>query len=204
MNIGIINYGMGNLHSIQNALNKIGVKNSIINEPKKIQNYTKLILPGVGSFNQAINNLRISGFESEIKEAVINKEIPLLGICLGMQLLAETGEEDGLSTGLSLIKGVVNKFEFDNTKLKIPHIGFNRVYFKETNGLFKDLGSYSDFYFVHSYKLTKAKESIISSYCNYGERFISSINEKNIFGTQFHPEKSQGNGLNVLRNFIKL
>jgi len=195
---------MGNLQSVQNALNYIGVKNGIIHKPQNIKNYSKIILPGVGSFYQAINNLRNLGFEYEIKEAVLVKQVPIFGICLGMQLLAEIGEEDMLSTGLSLIPGVVNKFYFESNNFKIPHVGFNRVYFNDSNVLFKGLGSYSDFYFVHSYKLTQTKDAIISSYCEYGGKFISSISAENIFGTQFHPEKSQMNGLNVLKNFLKV
>lgn len=203
--IGIINYGMGNLKSIQNALEYLGIANFLIEKPKDFFKCSKLILPGVGSFNQAIKNLNDLKFIDEIKESVLIKEKPILGICLGMQIMAEIGEEDGISSGLSLIPGIVSKFNFETINLKIPHIGFNKAYFVDNNStLFKGLGDSSDFYFVHSYKLSETKTEVISSYCEYGEKFVSSISYKNIHGTQFHPEKSQNNGLIVLKNFVSI
>src|SRR4030042_6328116 len=196
--IGIINYEMGNIMSIQSALDYLGVKNNIVNSPSELTKYPKYILPGVGSFNEAIKNLNRLGFVDAIKDAVNIRKKSILGICLGMQLLAALGEEDGSSTGLSLISGRVVRFNFNNQVLKVPHIGFNQVYFVKSNDcLFKGLGDSADFYFVHSYQLTEATTQSISSYCFYGERFISSVSNENVHGTQFHPEKSQGNGLKV-------
>ena len=203
MKVGIINYGMGNLFSVKSALNFLKCENDIVNSPKDLIKFSKLILPGVGSFNHAIKNLNSQGWFDEIKEMAEIKQIPILGICLGMQLMAEIGKEDGEENGLGLINGLIDKFLIDDKSLKIPHIGFNRVNFKENDVLFKNLNSgYADFYFVHSFRLKQAENDIITSECYYGEQFVSSFNKGNIFGTQFHPEKSQGNGLVVLKNFI--
>lgn len=203
--ICIIDYRSGNIKSVQNALNFLKFDNRVVQDPKELSKYSKFILPGVGSFREAITNLNMLGFSEAIKNEVLVGQKQILGICLGMQLLAEYGEEEGLSTGLGLIKGTVSKFIFKNNGYKIPHIGFNNVSFVETNNsLFKMLGDRSDFYFVHSYRLTATESDIVSSWCTYGEQFISSISSGNIHGTQFHPEKSQGNGLQLLRNFYSL
>ncbi|MCZ2484745.1 imidazole glycerol phosphate synthase subunit HisH [Aquirufa antheringensis] len=203
MNVGIINYGMGNLFSVKSALDFIKCDNYIVNNPKELNKFSRLILPGVGSYNQAIKNLNEQGWYDEIIEMVKIKQIPILGICLGMHLMAEFGREDGDSVGLGLVDGVIEKFEVEDNNLKIPHIGFNRVNFKYEDILFKNFNNnYADFYFVHSYRLKNSNDNIITSECYYGENFTSSFNVDNIFGTQFHPEKSQGNGLNVLKNFI--
>jgi glutamine amidotransferase len=201
--IGIINYEMGNIKSVQSALDHLGIENGLVNSVNDFIKYSKYILPGVGSFNEAIVNLTRLGFIDAINEAIFVKKRPILGICLGMQLLAEFGEEDGSSNGLGLIPGTVTKFNFCNQEeLKIPHIGFNEVFFVKNNDLlFKGLCDSADFYFVHSYRLTKTPADITSSYCLYGEKFTSSVSLENIHGTQFHPEKSQGNGLIVLKNF---
>lgn len=194
---------MGNLFSVKSALNFLKYDNEYVNKPKDLIKYSKIILPGVGSFNQAINNLNNLGWSNEIKEMTEVKQIPILGICLGMQLMAEIGKEDGEANGLGLIKGLIDKFSIEDKSLKIPHIGFNRVNFKENDILFKNLNnSHADFYFVHSFRLKKVDNDIITSECFYGEQFVSSFNKGNVFGTQFHPEKSQGNGLVVLKNFI--
>lgn len=203
--ICIIDYRSGNIKSVQNALNFLKFDNRVVQTPGELSKYSKFILPGVGSFREAITNLNILGFADAIKNEVLGRQKQILGICLGMQLLAEFGEEEGLSDGLGLIKGTVSKFSFNDNGFKIPHIGFNNVEFVENNNiLFKGLGNQSDFYFVHSYRLTASETGIVSSWCNYGEQFISSITSGNIHGTQFHPEKSQGNGLQVLRNFHAL
>ena len=203
MKVGIINYGMGNLFSVKSALNFLKCDNEFVNSPKDLIKFSKFILPGVGSFNHAINNLNCEGWFDEIKEMVKIKQMPILGICLGMHLMAEIGKEDGLANGLGLIDGVIDKFSIEDQTIKIPHVGFNRVNFKENDILFKNFKiGYADFYFVHSYRLKQTRNDIITSECQYGEKFVSSFNKNNIFGTQFHPEKSQGNGLIVLKNFI--
>lgn len=203
--IGVINYGMGNLKSVQNALDYLGLENELVSSYHELIKFSKYILPGVGSFNEAMLNLNKLGLIDAIKESVLVHKKPILGICLGMQILAEIGEEDVVSSGLSLIPGKVTKFKFSDLILKIPHVGFNQVYFvKKDDILFNGLGDSSDFYFVHSFRLINTDPNIVSSYCEYGERFISSISFENIHGTQFHPEKSQGNGLKVLKNFSKI
>jgi glutamine amidotransferase len=199
----IVNYGMGNLHSLQNAFNQIGAKTKISSNPNEIKNADALILPGVGSFGQAINNINQFHLRDAIREAGINRAIPFLGICLGMQLLASLGEEDGNNIGLDLIKGKVIKLT--NNNIRLPHIGFNEVLVKnDIKGLYNGIKSNSDFYFVHTYKFVCDKNDNILGTTNYGEVFTSSIQEDNIFGCQFHPEKSQSNGLQLLNNFIKI
>jgi glutamine amidotransferase len=204
MKVGIINYGMGNLFSVKSALNFIKCDNEYVNSPNELKNFSKLILPGVGSFNHAIKNLKKQGWFDEILEMTKIKQVPILGICLGMHLMAEKGQEDGDEDGLGLIEGIIEKFSIEDNNLKIPHVGFNRVNFKKEDILFKNFNKeFADFYFVHSYRLKKTSNDIMTSQCFYGEDFVSSFNLNNIFGTQFHPEKSQGNGLIVLNNFLK-
>jgi len=200
--ISILNYGMGNIRSIQNALNYIEIENNIIEKPEKIIEAEKIILPGVGSFGKAMENMEKRGIINPLNEAVLDKKIPVLGICLGMQLLAEGSEEDGMAEGFGWINGVFKKFIAKETKIKVPHVGFNEVVFKEkSNPLFKNIKNKSDFYFVHSYRLSYDECDFFSSWSEYGGRFVSSVERENIFGTQFHPEKSQSNGLTILRNF---
>lgn len=200
--ISIINYGMGNIKSIQNALSFLGAKHKIISTERDILNSEKLILPGVGSFRKAMLNINELGLFNSLRETVIQNKIPILGICLGMQLLADRGEEDGDSEGLGFIPGKVCKFTFMDNTLKIPHTGFNKVFFKKGNSLFEGLGESADFYFVHSFRFISEYEDHVTSYSVYGDKFVASLQKGNIFGTQFHPEKSQSNGLTVLKNFI--
>jgi len=137
-----------------------------------------------------------------IKNAVLNRNIPILGICLGMQLLGKSSTEDGFTEGLNIFDGIVEKFTFQNNEFKVPHVGFNNVSYPENSILYSNLNNNSDFYFVHSYRMTTNRTKGVA-YCNYGESFVASYEENNVFGTQFHPEKSQTNGLVLLENFIK-
>ncbi len=201
--ITIVDYGMGNLHSLQNAFSQIGAKTKVSSNPHEIKNAEVLILPGVGSFGQAIHNINKYDLKDAIREAGLNRAIPFLGICLGMQLLASFGEEDGDNEGLDLIEG--NVIKINNNNLRLPHIGFNEVeVVNDTKGLYNDIKNNSDFYFVHSYKFVCNNSLNILGSTNYGEKFSSSIQKDNIFGCQFHPEKSQSNGLILLKNFIKI
>ena len=200
--VTIIDYGMGNLASIKNALVHLGTRVTISDDPDFISKSNFSILPGVGSFKTAMNKIR----EKKIDEAIfdlIKKGNYLLGICLGMQILGKSSTEDGYTEGLGLVENEVIKFEKSNTYgNKIPHIGFNSVNFDSGNKLFKDLNNNLDFYFVHSYFMqTKGLKKNIST-TNYGIDFLSSFNIENIFATQFHPEKSQKNGLMLLKNFL--
>lgn len=202
--ISIVNYGMGNIQSIQGALQYLGVENRVVHSPEQVRESERLILPGVGSFAVAMTNIRTGGLIEALNVAVLERKRPILGICLGMQLLASSGDEDGPSDGLGWIPGRVRRIRSD-TSLKVPHIGFNTVYFDESNNkLFSGLGTQADFYFVHSFVLDCSDAANVSSWTEYGERFVSSVHLGNIFGTQFHPEKSQSNGLAVLKRFAKI
>tara|TARA_B100000212_G_scaffold232033_1_gene176364 strand:+ start:365 stop:991 length:627 start_codon:yes stop_codon:yes gene_type:complete len=202
--VTIIDYGMGNLASIKNALEYLNTNVIISEEPDLISKSNFSILPGVGSFKTAMLKIR----KKNIDEAIFNllkKGNYLLGICLGMQILGKSSTEDGFTEGLGLVDNEVIKFEKSNTEgNKIPHIGFNSVNFDTGNVLFKNLNNNIDFYFVHSYFMqTKGLKKNIST-TNYGINFLSSFNNDNIFATQFHPEKSQKNGLILLKNFLNL
>ncbi len=203
INVGIVNYGMGNIRSIENSLLHLGCKFKILNKPDKIFDYSHLILPGVGSFKRAIQNLKIEGLYEALQESVNKKGINLLGICLGMQLLCKSSSEGGFTRGLSLIKNKVETFtkkEVGNKK--IPHVGFNQVKIEKNSSLFKNINNNSDFYFDHSFKVLQDKELKNFQTCEYGAKFIASFEKDNIFGTQFHPEKSQSNGLTLIYNFL--
>ena len=200
--IGIIDYKMGNIGSIQNMLKRISVKSVISSKIEILNNCDKLILPGVGSFDQGMKNLKNHNFIRFLNDYVIKDKKPILGICLGMQLFADNSEEGDLS-GLGWIKGNVKKFNLRKDGLKVPHMGWNNIECKNSK-LFLNLPSEKRFYFVHSFFFEcKNKENIIST-TDYGINFASSINKQNIWGTQFHPEKSHICGMNLLKNYAKL
>ena len=201
MKITIIDYGMGNIKSIIGALKYLDVKEiTVSNNPSEIASADKLILPGVGSFPMAMTNIIKLNIDKYLKEAVIVNKKPILGICLGMQLMGVSSSEGVLSNGLGFIKGIVS--EFNNSNYKVPHIGFNQIDMVKNSRLFQDLDNFSDFYFVHSYRMT-SNDDINQSMCLYGDNFIASYEKANIAGVQFHPELSQTNGLKLLNNFIK-
>ena len=202
--IGIVDYNMGNLASVQNAFSKLGEETVVVSDPKKFKEYDKLILPGVGAFGDAMDHLRERGMIEALKEYAKSSK-PMLGICLGMQLLFESSEEFGEHEGLGLIKGHVKKF--DNSKfseaLKVPHMGWNRMFTKE-HPLFKGLDEEHYLYFVHTYHVECENEEDIIGRTNYGYEFTSAVAHNNILGIQPHPEKSHVNGLKILENFIGL
>ncbi|MCX6809664.1 MAG: imidazole glycerol phosphate synthase subunit HisH [Candidatus Berkelbacteria bacterium] len=205
MQIVVIDYGMSNLGSIGNALSECGAENVIIaNDPKELKSATHIILPGVGSFKDGMDNLVKFGFKDAIRDAALVDKVPILGICLGMQLMADKGYEGGEVDGLGLISGVVDKLKPVNKQEKIPHVGWNEIYCKQKNPIFEGIPDGTDFYFVHSYHFIPKKKSNILSETPYCGNFVSSIVSDNIYGTQFHPEKSQRPGFQLLRNFIKL
>ena len=198
--VGIINYGMGNIRSIQNILLYLGIKSEVISSAEKIENKTHLILPGVGSFMAAMTNLEKMKLVNPIKNYASLKNKKLLGICLGMQLLGKSSEEAKTTKGLDLVD---LNFTYFKNSIKIPHIGFNEILIKnDKDKFFLDIKNKSDFYFNHSYRTTSYEKMDTEMVCSYGVIF-SSISKKNIFGTQFHPEKSQSNGLKLLSNFFK-
>jgi glutamine amidotransferase len=203
--ISIINYGMGNLKSITNALEFLHIPCRIISSPEEVLQSEKVILPGVGSFKKAMENIHAGNLFEPVKEVVQQKGIPILGICLGMQLLTASSDEESYTEGFGFIPEAIKKFEFENTTLKVPHIGFNSVNLTPGNSLlFKGLKDVADFYFVHSYKVGDSDNKYVAGKTTYGEPFVSAFQVDNIFGTQFHPEKSQSNGLTILKNFAAL
>lgn len=201
MKILVVDYGMGNLKSIISTLKFLNVEDVVVSSNHdEIRNSDKLILPGVGSFVKAMENIKKIEIDKILYEVSIENKKPLLGICLGMQLLSLSSEEDGGAEGLGFINGICKKFNSDN--IKVPHVGFNQVKKYETSRLYDGLEKDNDFYFTHSFRLT-SDSNIGQSYCNYGEYFIASYEIENIAGTQFHPELSQTNGLKLLANFIE-
>ena len=200
MKVVIVDYNMGNIKSISSTLKYLDVDDVILSsDPKIMRNANKLILPGVGSFAKAMEEIKSKKIDLTLNKLIYDKKTPILGICLGMQLLCKSSNEDGKNVGLSFIDAHVTKFE--NKKIKVPHIGFNQVKKNKSSILFNGIVDNSDFYFVHSYKML-SNSNINQSTCNYGEEFIASFECKNISGVQFHPELSQKNGLKLLKNFI--
>lgn len=196
--IAIIDYGMGNLRSIQKGLELVGGKTVITSDPKVVENSDALVLPGVGAFEDATKNIK--KLRKSILESVKNQK-PILGICLGLQLLFTESEEGGPFKGLDLIKGRVVKLP---SKVKIPQIGWNQIKIIKNNRLTKRIKNGSFVYFVHSYVPIPDDEEVIVAKTDYGLEFPSIVSKNNIFGTQFHPEKSGDVGLNILKNFVEL
>lgn len=200
--IAIIDYGMGNLLSVQKAVEYLGEDAKLVSDPSEISAAERLVLPGVGAFPDAMVSLKRFGWIKVLEQEVLEKKKPFLGICLGMQLLAETGEENGHCQGLGWLRGEVRRFDFANKKLKVPHVGWNEIKLCTNTSVFKGLPFDSTFYFVHSYHMVCKDKEDIAATCNYGIEFTAAVHKENIFATQFHPEKSQDNGLKVLENFL--
>lgn len=198
--IVIIDYGMGNLKNVYNALKYLNIQSKISNEIKDIKVADKLILPGVGAFNKAMDNLNNLGLSNVIKEKV-NSGTPLLGICLGMQMIFKKGYENGICEGLGFIDGEVKILE-PKEKVKIPHIGWNKLEYNKKNNLINGLDENSFVYYVHSYAVTNIKDENLIGFSNYGGiKVPSMVFNGNVYGTQFHPEKSGEVGLKILKNF---
>ena len=201
--ISIIDYGMGNIGSVSNAVKLLGYDIVIYKDKKDIKNSTHIILPGVGSFYDGMRNLKKMNLIDILNEEVLDKKKPFLGLCLGMQILADDGEEGGYSAGLGWISGSVKKLQIDETILKIPHVGWNDVFPKKNSILFQNIQT-PIFYFVHSYHFLVTDKNCISAECEYGTKFVAAVEKGNIFGLQFHTEKSQREGLKVLENFLSI
>jgi glutamine amidotransferase len=200
--VAIINYGAGNLASLVNALNYLNHKVVILNKPTTHKKFSHIILPGVGSFGKLAKNLKLLGFDKYLKD---NKEKGnfILGICVGMQLLFNNSDEGEKQNGLGLINGKFELFKFSKKKLPLPNIGFSKVDHKNST-IWKNIPNNSNFYFIHSYRITKLDKNVNFSTSIYGEKFISFVEKNNIFGSQFHPEKSHKVGLRFLDNFLNL
>ena len=210
MSIAIIDYGSGNLRSAAKALetasNNINVNSKIVvtSDPKTIKQSDKIVLPGQGSFRDCYLGIKkISGLYETLNEFVLVKKRPIFGICVGMQLFAKTGYETQETEGFNWIDAEVRKINNMNKKLKLPHMGWNEIELKKDCFLFSKIKNKSHMYFIHSYEfITKQKDCIVAT-TNYGNPITIAIEKENIFGTQFHPEKSQKNGLIILENFLK-
>lgn len=200
--VGIIDYGLGNLGSIQNMIKAIGEKSVISSMPEELDKCDRYILPGVGAFDAGMSKLNESGLVDYIKSKATNEKRPILGICLGMQLLGRRSEEGNL-LGLGLIPFDNIRFRLDDTDLKIPHMGWDIVDIKQDNPLITGLTGTQRYYFVHSYHAKCDSEENVLMTCDYGYEFAASVVKGNIMGVQFHPEKSHDFGMALLRNFIK-
>jgi len=205
--IAIVDYGMGNLRSVQKAFERLGADAAIVTSPEAVLRAEKVVLPGVGAFADAMRHLREQGLVEPLLE-VIRRGVPFLGICLGLQLLFDVSYEDGEHTGLGVIPGKVVRFDFSGLpageRLKVPHMGWNQLFWERPCPLLTGLESGTWFYFVHSYYVVPFDESVICGRCNYGVEFTAMIWRDNVFAMQFHPEKSQSAGLKILANFAAL
>jgi glutamine amidotransferase len=203
--IVIIDYGAGNVGSIQNMLRKIGAKSIISSKKSDIENSEKLILPGVGSFDYGMSKLKEHGLDAIIKSRVNLQHIPILGICLGAQLMGNKSEE-GTLDGLSLVDMEVHMFDVSKLPevFKIPHMGWTEVELAKDSVLFKGMYPQPRFYFVHSYHFVNSEKKDILGVSNYGYQFVSAFEKENIYGVQFHPEKSHKFGMKLLENFVNL
>jgi glutamine amidotransferase len=200
----IVDYKVGNLGSIYNMLRKIGVKSEITSDKEKIRLASKLILPGVGSFDSGMKNLAELGLVELLNKKTLEEKVPVLGICLGMQLLT-SGSEEGLLPGLGWIKGCAKKFQFpSDSMLKVPNIGWNYVIQQKASKLFFEMYEDPRYYFVHSFYIELDDEHDILTKTSYGNEFCSSLEKDNIYGVQFHPEKSHKYGMKLLKNFSEI
>jgi glutamine amidotransferase len=199
----IIDYGMGNIGSIDNMLKYLGVKAVISSDVDVISNADKIILPGVGHFDRAMTNINNLGLMDVLKEMALVKKKPFLGICLGMQIMCESSDE-GILPGLSFIQAKVKKFDFSSdSKLKVPHMGWNKIHIFKPSNILRGLENDSRFYFVHSYFVKCQNETDILTKTTYGFEFVSSFEVDNLIGAQFHPEKSHRFGVTLFRNFLE-
>ena len=200
--IGIIDYGMGNLASVQNALNHLEVENKIISDPTALKNCEKLILPGVGAFRASMKNLHNSCMEEISCQLVKEEKKPLLGICLGMQVLFEAGQEDGYTPGFGFLKGQV--IPMTDPSIRIPHIGWNQLEKAQDHPVFNNISDRPFVYFVHSYYASDMDSQDLLGYCHYGPYQIPGlVYHENVLGAQFHPEKSAEDGLKILKYFVE-
>ncbi|MDA8709150.1 imidazole glycerol phosphate synthase subunit HisH [Gammaproteobacteria bacterium] len=206
MTVGIVDYGVGNLGSVFRAIELIDQKAKIIQQPSELASVTKVILPGVGNFTDCKNSLDSSGWSDALKANVIDLGLPMLGICVGMQLLADSSSEgalnEGQTPGLGFISGSVQSLKDLGCEERVPHMGWNSVSSSNKDNLFKDIPDNTDFYFVHSYAFVPKSDESIQAITNHGIEIVASVQQDNICGTQFHPEKSSKAGLKVIKNFL--
>ena len=208
MNVTIVDYQSGNISSVINSLNQVAkdrVKIEISSDLNKIKSSDKIILPGQGSFKSCADSLNgINGLHDSLKEFVIINKKPLLGICVGLQMFGDVSYEESETKGLGWIPGKVTKIDNKNGKFKLPHIGWNEIEIAKESKIFKGIQNKSHMYFVHSYELVPEDKSIISATTNYSSKIVCCIEKDNLFGTQFHPEKSDKTGLKIIENFLNI
>ncbi len=208
MNVTIVDYQSGNISSVINsfkeaAKNKINLE--VTSNLNKIKSSDKIVLPGQGSFKSCVDALKkINGLIDELENFALNKKKPLLGICVGLQMFADVGYEEIESRGFGWIPGKVSKIDNQKGKFKLPHIGWNEIRILKNSKIFKDIKNESHMYFVHSYEFIPEDKSVISATTDYSSEIVCSVEKENLFGTQFHPEKSDKDGLKVIKNFLDL
>ena len=208
MNVTIVDYNSGNISSVINSFKEVAkekVNIEVTSDINKIKISDKIILPGQGSFKSCVDALnKINGLTDTLNEFVINDKKPLLGICVGLQMFADTGYEETETKGLGWISGKVSKINNQNGKFKLPHIGWNQINIVSDSKIFKDIENNSHMYFVHSYEFIPNDKNVVSATTDYSSNIVCSVEKENIFGTQFHPEKSDKTGLKIIDNFISL
>ena len=208
MNVTIVDYNSGNISSVINSFKEVAkdkVNIEVASDLNKIKFSDKVVLPGQGSFKSCVDALNnINGLVDTLNEFAINNKKPLLGICVGLQMFADIGYEEIETKGLGWIPGKVSKIDNQNGKLKLPHIGWNEINILKQSKIFKNIKNNSHMYFVHSYEFIPEDKSVISATTDYSTKIVCSVEKGNIFGTQFHPEKSDAEGLKVIQNFLKL
>lgn len=201
--VGVIDYGAGNIQSLSNAIEHIGAHVHLVRDAKEIGGMTHLVLPGVGAFGFCADRLRATGMLPALEDWVLTQRRPILGICVGMQLFADSSEELGLQVGLGWVGGSVKRLHSTDPAIRIPHVGWNSVCFEEDFGEYLQ-GAQSDFYFDHSYAYHAPKNGRTLASCTHGQSFCAAIRRENIVGVQFHPEKSQSAGMRFLRSFLAM
>ena len=208
MNVTIVDYNSGNISSVINSFTEVAkgtVNLEVTSDLNKIKSSDKVVLPGQGSFKSCIDALNsINGLTDTLDEFVINKKKPLFGICVGLQMFADVGYEETETKGLGWISGKVSKIDNKNGKYKLPHIGWNQINIVKDSKIFKDVENNSHMYFVHSYEFIPEDKDVISATTDYSSKVVCSVEKDNIFGTQFHPEKSDKIGLKIIKNFINI
>ena len=208
MNVTIVDYNSGNISSVINSFNEVAkdkVNIEVTSDLKKIKSSDKVVLPGQGSFKSCVDALnKINGLIDALNEFTINNKKPLLGICVGLQMFADIGYEETETKGLGWISGKVSKIDNQNGKYKLPHIGWNQINIVKESKIFQNIENNSHMYFVHSYEFIPKDKNVISATTDYSSNIVCSVEKENIFGTQFHPEKSDQMGLKIIGNFINL
>ena len=208
MNVTIVDYNSGNISSVINSFKEVvksKVNIEVTSDLKKIKSSDKVVLPGQGSFKSCVDALnKINGLTDSLNEFAINNKKPLLGICVGLQMFADVGYEEIETKGLGWISGKVSKIDNKNGEYKLPHIGWNQINIVKDSKIFKDIDNKSHMYFAHSYEFIPKDKNVISATTEYSSNIVCSVEKENIYGTQFHPEKSDKIGLQVIKNFINL